>query len=322
MKKVLITGVCGFIGGHTAKIFKENGWKVFGIDRKDTIPDTGRFVDVLFFSDFVDLNVDIFVQEKIDAIVHCAGTSLVGPSIADPGEYYDNNCSKTNLFLDKLGKAGWKGTFVFSSSAATYGNKCEVPIKEGAEGMPVSPYGMSKKMSEAIIRDHTKAYNFKSISLRYFNACGCDPDGLLGHVEDDTHIIPSILRNHQQGNNFLLNGDNFATADGSCIRDYLHVTDIANAHLEAVNRAKTLDYGESRAYNLGTGNGYSNIEILGACSKAVGSPIAYTIGPRRNGDPDTLIADNRLFMSETNWVPQYSDLETIVTTAWNWQAKL
>lgn len=320
-KKVLITGVCGFIGSHTAKVFKEAGWTVVGIDRTLTIPESSQYIDIMFYSDFADISPIILMSEGIETIIHCAGTSLVGPSIADPGEYYNNNTAKTNKFLDALAKNNFKGSFIFSSSAATYGNDCAVPIKETAEGTPVSPYGMSKKMSEYVIRDHCTAHGIRGIALRYFNACGCDPDGQLGHVNDDTHIIPSILRAYAQGQTFMLNGNDFNTPDGTCVRDYLHVTDIARAHLAAAELAKTFDTGKFKAYNLGTNTGYSNLEIIKACEQAVNDTIKYQIGPKRAGDPDALIADSGLFQQETDWAPENSKINIIASTAYTWSCR-
>ena len=321
-KRVVITGATGFIGSHTAKVFKQAGYHVIGVDRTTTIPESAQYIDQLFFDDFADITPMAAVVNEVDAVVHCAGTSLVGPSIKDPGEYYNNNSAKTNLMMDKLSKLNYKGKIVFSSSAATYG----VPtvsdnIVEHSEKNPISPYGWSKLFCEYIIKDHCLAHNMRGIALRYFNACGCDPDTTLGHVEDDTHMIPRVLSAYHNDKAFTLYGNDYATPDGTCIRDYLHVMDIAWAHLEAVCLADTMQANEFRAYNLGTGRGYSNREIVTACEHAVKDLIGVVTGPRRMGDPDRLVANSDRFQKDTAWKPRFSDIDTIVETAWRWQQR-
>lgn len=321
-KSVAITGALGFIGSHTAKVFKEHGWHVIGIDRAVTISSASHFVDQLFLDDFARITGSAAVVSSADAIIHCAGTSLVGPSISNPAEYYNNNCSKTNLLVEKLGQYKWNGTFVFSSSAATYGiPKHNRLIVESDPQDPISPYGWSKLFCEHIIKDGCYAYDFKGVALRYFNACGADADGRLGHVEDDTHMIPRVLSAYHNNKPFTLYGDDYNTPDGTCIRDYLHVTDIALAHLEAVTLGEKMQRREFRAYNLGTGQGHSNLEVIHACNHAVGDVIGYQIGPRRIGDPDSLVADSALFQKDTNWRPINSSIENIVATAWHWQQR-
>lgn len=317
-KTVIITGVLGFIGGHTAKAFKKAGYRVIGIDREWTMKEGSFFCDELFINDFVNITANIATTEKVDAIIHIAGTSLVGPSLKDPGEYYRNNTAKTNQMLDDLALCEWKGKIVFSSSAATYGNNCAVPIVESAEGIPVSPYGHSKKMCEYVIADHSRAYGYKSIALRYFNACGCDGDAELGNVWNDTHLIPRVVQAILEKQSFTINGFDFSTKDGTCIRDYLHVTDIANAHVQAVELCDKLSKGEFRAYNLGTGHGYSNIEITQAVKHVTKGNLKINFGPRRAGDPDELIADPSAFIKDANWAPIHSNLLTIVETTYNW----
>jgi UDP-arabinose 4-epimerase len=318
MKKVIITGVLGFIGGHTAKAFKRAGYKVIGIDREWTMKEGSFFCDELFIDDFVNIAATVATTEQVDAIIHIAGTSLVGPSLQDPGEYYRNNTAKTNQMLDDLASAGWFGKIVFSSSAATYGNDCTVPIKETETGTPVSPYGQSKKMCEYVIADHTLAFGHKSIALRYFNACGCDGDGELGNVWNDSHLIPRVIQSILEEQPFTIYGSDFSTKDGTCVRDYLHVTDIANAHVQAVELCDKLDNGTFRAYNLGTGHGYSNLEITQAVKHVTSSNLKIKFGSRRAGDPDELIADPSAFIRDANWAPIHSNLLTIVETTYNW----
>lgn len=319
-KKVLITGVLGFIGGHTAKAFKKAGYTVIGIDRTFTIPQSALFVDELFVDDFVDMAPYVADQQQISTIIHIAGTSLVGPSITDPGVYYDNNVAKTNKMLDELSKRDWQGNIIFSSSAAVYGNNCPVPISEIAVGIPVSPYGNSKKICEQIISDHSRAHGFRSIALRYFNACGCDPDQEIGNAWNDSHIIPKFIQTVIENKEIVINGINFATEDGTCVRDYLHVSDIADAHLRAAELCDSLSPGEFRAYNLGSGKGYSNLEILNGIQQAMKKNVHFTFGPQRAGDPDILIADPLLFQSDTQWSPAY-DLNDMIETTVNWMTK-
>ena len=321
-KTVIITGAMGFIGSHTAKAFRRAGYRVIGIDRDSTIPAAAQFLDELIVDDFVNITAKVAKVNNVDAIIHIAGTSLVGPSIANPGEYYDNNVAKTNQMLADLALAEWKGTIVFSSSAATYGNNCIVPIVESAQGIPVSPYGHSKKMCEYVIESHAHAYGHKGIALRYFNASGCDPEGELGNNWNDTHLIPRVVQTVLEKSILTIFGHNFSTPDGTCIRDYLHVSDIADAHVYAVLLAETLDSGTFKAYNLGTGTGISNLEIVQAVESATGQIIDYKLGERRFGDPDKLIADPTSFMFNTQWKPKYSQLDTIVSTTVEWMKKL
>lgn len=319
-KRVVITGAFGFIGSHTAKTFKEAGYYVIGVDRTITIPEAAHYIDNMLIADYTDVAATAAKTNNADAIIHCAGTSLVGPSMTNPGEYYNNNVSKTNILLDQL--HGWPGKIVFSSSAATYGNYCSNPISESSDQEPMNPYGWSKLMCEQVIADHCNAHGYKGIALRYFNACGADAGGALGHTIDATHIIPRILSAYQNKKPFVLNGNDYDTSDGTCIRDYLHVTDIAMAHLESVCLAESFNPGRFEAYNLGTGHGYSNKEIINACSQTVGEKIDVEIGPRREGDPDKLVAESIKFKTLTSWRPRNSTIENIVATAWQWQKTL
>lgn len=320
-KRVIITGAMGFIGSHTAKAFQQAGYYVIGIDRAWTIPDAAIFLNEMIIDDFVDITAKVAKINNIDTIIHIAGTSLVGPSIDNPGEYYDNNVAKTNRMLEDIAQQGQKVTIIFSSSAATYGNECSVPIVEEAQGIPVSPYGHSKKMCEYVIESHSHAYGHKGIALRYFNACGCDPDNELGNNWNDTHLIPRVVQSALERTTLTINGNDFSTNDGTCIRDYLHVSDIADAHVKAVELANKLDSGIFKAYNLGTGVGISNLEIVQSVSKS-GIAVDYKFGPKRFGDPAELVANPTQFMSNTGWHPKHSDLDTIVSTTVKWMENL
>lgn len=325
MKKVLITGATGFVGSHTAKAFKRSGYFVIGLDREITIPESTRYLDHFVKDDYGSLVAYVAKNEDVDAIIHIAATSLVGPSIANPAEYYDNNVSKTNEMLLQLNSVGWNKTIIFSSSASVYGNndkKYDQPLIETDEKNPVSPYGRSKMMCEFILQDHCYAYGFKGIALRYFNACGCDSDGDLGNTKNDSHLIPQIIRSLILGKTFTVFGTDFNTPDGSCLRDYLHVSDIANAHLEAVSLAETFDTGEYDVYNLGTSRAYTNFEIVRAVERFTALKVKLHKGPRREGDPDARVADATKFMHDTTWIPVNSSLERIVTTTYEWMKKL
>jgi len=319
-KSVIITGAMGFIGGQTAKAFHSLGYTVIGVDREMTIPESAQFIDQLIIDDFT-IVPKIVKENKSKNIVHIAGTSLVGPSMADPGEYYNNNCARTNIMLDDLAKLGWQGNIIFSSSAAVYGNNCTLPIKEAASGIPVSPYGHSKKICEQIINDHSRAHGFKSIALRYFNACGCDLDGKLGNLWNDTHLVPRVVQSILENTPITINGNDFKTRDGTCIRDYLHVSDIADAHVKAVVLANTFDKGTFRSYNLGTGRGFSNLEIVAAVKAVTKQHTKIIFGPQRVGDPAELVADPTDFIRDAGWTPLNSTLLKIVETTYDWMKK-
>jgi UDP-glucose-4-epimerase GalE len=317
-KNILITGAMGFIGSHTAKAFQKAGYRVIGIDRQITIPAAAGFIDELIVDDFANMAAAVAVERDVCGIIHIAGTSLVGPSIKNPGEYYDNNVGKTNTMLENLAKQGWQGKIIFSSSAAVYGNDYTRPWKETDSKNPISPYGHSKSMCEQIISDHSHARGHRGIALRYFNACGCDPDGELGNVWNDSHLVPSMVQSTLEKIPMTINGIDFSTPDGTCIRDYLHVSDIAEAHVLSISLGDSLDKGEFRVYNLGTGKGISNLEIVRGTQKGT----MFNYGPRRFGDPDELVADPTRFMTDTVWKPKYSQLDTIVSTTFNWMKDL
>jgi UDP-glucose-4-epimerase GalE len=318
---VLITGALGFVGSHTAKHFQSLGYRVIGIDREYTIPSATQFLNHLYLADMLDIFDTVVRKYRPDIIIHCAGTSLVGPSMLNPGEYYNNNTAKTNALLGVLGSLKWQGSLVFSSSAAVYGVPEQVPIPENHQKNPISPYGSSKWFSETIIQDHCRASGLRAVCLRYFNAAGADPELELGHVADDTHLIPRIFSAHFSGRKFLINGMNYDTPDGTCIRDYVHVSDIASAHQVAAELAKTFDTGELGVYNVGTGTGYSNLEVVQACEQYLGTDIQYEFGAVRPGDPAVLVADSTEFRTLTGWEPRNSNLSCLVSTAGAWHQK-
>jgi len=321
-KTIVITGSNGFIGSHTAKVFRKAGYYVIGIDREYTIPNNVDYCNETKIGDFVDLGAFAAHYHNADAIVHCAANSLVGPSVGNPYAYYHNNVEKLNQFLHNLHDTyKWQGSIIFSSSAAVYGSTEFVPIVEIDNKEPISPYGRSKLMGEQIINDHCIAYGFKGIALRYFNATGCDLDGELGNTKDDTHLIPKIATAALTETTLIINGDTHPTPDGTCIRDYLHVTDIANAHLAAVELCDGFSEGQFDVYNLGTGSGYSNLDIVKKFVEVNEVPLNWSFSGRLLSDPAELVADPTKFIHDSGWMPEHSDLETIVKTTFDYMKK-
>ena len=322
-KTIIITGATGYVGGHTALRFKQAGYTVIGVDRAVTIPAAVEFLDEFLCTDFVDIVDYCAPLREAGAIIHCAGTSLVAPSLKNPGKYYNNNTSKTNRMLDWLGTKGWSGSVIFSSSAAVYGNYAACPISEGSiyKSTPINPYGWSKLMTERVIADHCLAHGFRGISLRYFNAAGCDPEGGMGCVKDGTHLVTRVVDCTLSGEEIVINGNDYDTRDGTCVRDYIHVTDLADAHLEAVCLAESFKRGEHRSYNLGTGRGLTNLEIVQQVEAYAGRKLKWRYGPRRAGDPDQLYADPRRFMQDTSWKPRHSSIGDITSTTYKWMKK-
>lgn len=322
-----ITGGAGFVGSHTGKFLQANGARVLMIDR-ERYPETKDNCERFYWTDYDDkAALGYFRQHKVDGIIHCAGTSLVGPSILNPLGYYHNNVSKTISMLENISRWENKPFIIFSSSAAVYGNhrpgvESRELLSESHPKDPCNPYGQTKLMIEQILRDCRTAFDISSISLRYFNACGADVwDSKLGPGPDDTHIIPRMFQAHQKGEAFKLFGDDYQTPDGTCIRDYIHVCDIAEAHATACLELKkqATEGSLARAFNLGSNKGYSNLELITAFNEYVhtlcgDAKLEYTIEPRREGDPDILQADGSQFQRTFNWAPQYSDLPTIISS--------
>lgn len=314
---VAITGAAGYIGGQTALRFKDLGYNVLGVDRSwQNALWMQKSVDMIIPG---DITSDVFAEHvkslNCQAVIHIAGTSLVGPSVRDPAPYYQNNVANTALLLKKLSEHGWTGPIVFSSSAAVYGNPSSTrPLLESDIGEPCSPYGWSKWMAEQVLRDTAAAYGHSVVALRYFNACGADHKQRHGQVKGATHIIARIMESFVNGTDFKLNGQDYSTPDGTCVRDYLHVEDIAQAHVDAIGIADRY----FQAFNLGTGQGYSNLEIMQAAEQIVGKELNYTVGPRRAGDPAQLIACPDAFIRRSRWVPANSKLDNIIKTGWQW----
>jgi len=316
--KVVVTGASGYIGGETLIKLTDAGHDVLAIDR---MPPPGHLMTVpcsWHTGDFVsDLSLDAIKLFCPDAIIHCAGTSLVGPSMTNPEDYYNNNFVKTKILLDFLVRNHYKQVrFIFSSSAATYGNPIMTPCQEIDPTEPISPYGQSKLMIDWMLQSYHRAYGLDYVAFRYFNACGADSQARHGQAPGATHIIARVLEAMRDNTGkFVLNGTDFETEDGTCIRDYVHVEDLATAHILATDAAIP-----SGVYNLGTNTGYSNLQIIHGAIKTTNKDLEYNVGPQRPGDPAMLTADATKFMTVSNWKPQYN-LQDIIGHAWAWYNK-
>ena len=313
---VIVTGVAGYIGGQIALQLKGAGHTVIGIDRRPLQKhQTGQF-DRFVQADFdSDESYRLLLDVQPSAIVHCAGTSLVGPSIKKPSEYYGNNVAKTMNLLNFMIQALPKTRFIFSSSAAVYGEPIMTPCHEVDPREPVSPYGESKLMIEMILESYHKAYGFDYVAFRYFNACGADMQAKHGQEFGATHIIARVLESLRDNTPFTLYGNSYPTPDGTCVRDYVHVQDIADAHVSALY--SNLNPG---VYNLGTSKGTSNAEIITAAERITGRKLNVIVGEQRVGDPAVLTASADKFgMVYKDW--QKYTLDDMITHAWNWYNK-
>ncbi len=319
-KWIAITGCNGYIGGQTVLRFKELGYKVIGCDRNHALsPWMREYIDVPIPGDFTSGLFSTAVQSKNpEAVIHIAGTSLVGPSMTDPAVYYMNNVGNTARLMKNLADKGWTRTLVFSSSAATYGNPIDGKIlTEESNKLPISPYGHSKLMAEQVIKDCARAYGFKAVALRYFNACGADAKVRHGQVKQATHVIARLMESIVNNGVFTLNGQDYETADGTCVRDYLHVEDIAQAHFDATVIAQ--EFSEHfQEFNLGSGRGYSIKEVIKEVEHITGRTVLVHTGPRRAGDPATLVASPQKFKNWAGWTAKHSRLDNIVRTSWAW----
>jgi UDP-glucose 4-epimerase len=318
--RILVTGGAGYIGSITAMHLLAAGHRVVVLDTlergfREAVPDDATFVQG-------DVGSADAVREAVDgcdAVVHCAGYIEVAESMTAPARYFADNTAAPLVLLEVMAECGIDA-LVFSSSAAVYGSPGRIPVVEGDPTLPVSPYGESKLMFERVLSWQGRATGLRSVSLRYFNAAGAWLDGLTGEAhEPETHLVPRILRSVAAGEHAVeLFGDDYPTPDGTCVRDYVHVLDLADAHLLA---ARYLVEGRpSVTLNLGSGTGYSNREVVTVCREATGERLEVRIGPRREGDPAVLVASNDLARDVLGWVPRHSDLPTIVGSAWAWHS--
>ncbi|WP_029522928.1 UDP-glucose 4-epimerase GalE [Persephonella sp. KM09-Lau-8] len=318
--KILVTGGAGYIGSHVVKQLGEKGHEVLTIDNLST----GHKEAVLYGKlEILDLSDKEKLREVIknfssDAVMHFAASIEVAESVENPLKYYRNNTANTLNLLEVLQEFGID-KFIFSSTAAVYGEPENVPIKETESLNPINPYGKSKAFVENILRNMSNAYGFKYVSLRYFNVAGADPEGRIGESHNpETHLIPLILKTAKgERENIKIFGTDYPTPDGTAIRDYIHVEDLANAHIVALEYL--LNGGESDVFNCGYGHGYSVREVVEAAKKVTGIDFPVEETDRRPGDPAILVADNSKLVNNLNWKPKYDDIEYIIKTAWNWE---
>jgi UDP-glucose 4-epimerase len=323
MTKILVTGGAGYVGSVSVAAFLAAGHEVVVLDDLTTghraaVPDGAR----LHAGSYGDraLVRSILADERVEAILHCAARSLVGESARDPAKYYRDNVQGGITLLEAAREAG-VGRVVFSSTAAVYGIPDVTPIPEDAPLRPINPYGETKRTFEGALRWYGEAYGVRSVSLRYFNVAGAT--SALGEDHDpETHLIPTVLRAAESGTPLTIFGDDYPTPDGTCIRDYIHVADLADAHLRAIEATapddpRTAD--GALICNLGNGGGFSNREVVAAAEAVVGRSIPFTVGPRRAGDPPVLVAAADRAAEVLGWRPKRPTLEEMVGSAWAWR---
>lgn len=318
---VLVTGGAGYIGSHTVAALLDRNEEVVIVDnlqqgyRKSILG--GKFYD----GDIRDTEflTQVFNENKIDAVIHFAANSLVGESMQNPGKYYHNNVYGTLNLLESM-KTFNVNRIVFSSTAATYGEPERVPIQEEDRTVPTNAYGETKLAMEKMMKWFDTAHGIKYIALRYFNAAGAHDSGIIGEDHNpETHLIPIILQTALgQRTHISIFGDDYPTDDGTCIRDYIHVMDLADAHIAALDRLR--GGGDSTVYNLGSGNGFSVKEVIETARKITGKEIPAKLESRRAGDPAVLIASSQKIKTELGWKPKREQLETIIQDAWNWHS--
>ena len=320
--QVLVVGGAGYIGSHMVKLLSLAGHDVVTLDNL-----SNGYKDAVKYGDFIEGDISnsalldqIFSKSSFDGVMHFASYIQVGESVEKPSMYYRNNVTNTQILLDAMVKHGVRN-FIFSSTAATFGEPEYTPIDESHPQKPINPYGHSKLMVEQILSDFDHAYGLKSVSLRYFNAAGADPEGELGERHlPETHLIPLVLQAASaRRDNITVFGTDYDTPDGTCIRDYIHTNDLCSAHLMALEHL--VAGGDSKAYNMGNGQGYSIKEVIDVAKKVTGTDFTVKLGERRDGDPARLVADSSLLQKELGWQPQFADLETIIRHAWAWEQK-
>ena len=318
--RILVTGGAGYIGSHAVRLFLSRGHDVWVYDNLCVGHRAAVPVDRLIVGDLCEVpRLDhAILANRIDAVVHFAAFTYVGVSVREPGNYYQNNLVNTFNLMECLRRNKvWR--FVFSSTAATYGAPQNVPITEDEPQRPINPYGNSKLAVERALADYSIAYGWGYAALRYFNAAGASPDGKIGEDHDpETHLIPLTLQAILGQRPALeVFGTDYPTPDGTCIRDYIHVDDLAAAHLLALER---LEPGKGLRYNLGIGRGYSVREVLRAAEEITGKPVPVKEGPRRAGDPPVLVASSEKIQRELGWQPHYTDIRPIIESAWRWHS--
>jgi len=321
--KILITGGAGYVGSFMVKAAIDKGYEVVVADslergHKESIDVKAKFiVGELKDKKFVE---SLFSESKFGAVVHFAGYISMAESVINPYLYFHNNINVSLNVIESM-VSHRVNNFIFSSTAGVYGNPIKTPIREDHPKNPTNPYGESKLMVEKILAWYRKIYGLKFVCLRYFNACGASVDGRMGEWHfPETHLIPNAINAILNDAQFTLYGGDYDTLDGTCIRDYIHVVDLVEAHILAISKLK--NDGGGFFYNVGTGQEHSNKEILDAIEKISGSKIKTKIANRRPGDADVLIADPTLIKRDLGFTPKYSDIETIIKSAWEWHKKL
>jgi len=319
MKNILIVGGAGYIGSYMCKYLAKNGYHPIVLDNlvyghRQAVKWGPFIAGQMADTKLLD---QIFKEHPIAAVMHFAAFCYVGESVEDPGKYYQNNVAATITLLEEMLKKNIKN-FIFSSSCAVYGEPVEIPITEQHPYNPINPYGRSKLMVEQILQDFRAAYGLEYVALRYFNAAGADPEGEIGEEHNpETHLIPLVLKTALgQRETINIFGDDYATKDGTCIRDYIHIDDLAQAHLLALDRL--LNGLPGGQYNLGNGDGYSVKEVIEVARNITSKQIPAKIVERRPGDPAVLIGSSEKAFKELGWKPQFADLNAIVETAWQW----
>lgn len=318
--KILVVGGAGYVGSHTVRLLEAQGHQVWVYDNLSRGHVESVTAEQLIQGNLTDrpLLMKVLMEKEIEAVMHFAAFALVGESVQHPAMYYHNNVVASLELLEAMRTVGvWR--FVFSSTTATYGQPETMPIRETTPQNPINPYGFTKLVVEHALRDYAHAYGFGVAALRYFNASGASPDGTIGEDHDpESHLIPIVLQVALgQREAIHVFGDDYPTSDGTCIRDYIHVEDLATAHLAALER---LEPSKVMAMNLGTGVGHSVLQVIDACRRVTGHPIPIVMSDRRPGDPACLIADSSLAQQTLNWKPKYVAIESIVETAWRWHS--
>jgi UDP-glucose 4-epimerase len=322
---ILVTGGAGYIGSHAVLALRDAGYEVVILD--NLVYGHRELVEKVLKVELIQgdtgdraLLDQLFKTREFAAVMHFAAYAYVGESVSQPAKYYRNNVVGTLTLLEAMCEAGIKN-FVFSSTCATYGVPQQIPISENQPQQPINPYGMSKLMVEKILSDFEHAYGLRSVRFRYFNAAGADPQGRLGEDhEPETHIIPLVLLTAMgKRESISVFGTDYDTPDGTCIRDYIHVTDLAQAHILGLDHL--LKGGSSEVFNLGNGQGFSIQQVIEAARVVTGRPIPVTLADRRPGDPPILVGSGEKAKRLLGWQPQYADLETILEHAWQWHQK-
>lgn len=320
MSSILVLGGAGYIGSHTVYELIDSGEDVIIVDNLSTgflgavHPKAKFYQGDIRDRKFMD---NVFEKENVDGVIHFAASSQVGESMNDPLKYYSNNLCGTEVLLESMVAHGID-KIVFSSTAATYGEPERIPILETDRTLPTNCYGETKLSMEKMFKWTAKPHNLRFVSLRYFNACGAHPNGMIGEAHNpETHLIPLILQVPNCQRDYIsIFGNDYNTKDGTCIRDYIHVNDLAQAHILAMQYLR--EGKESNIFNLGNGIGFSVKEVVETARKITEHPIPAKEEPRRAGDPSTLIASSDKAKDILGWKPQYDDLETIISTAWKW----